>query len=389
MAKVGFRKISLRFSRNQFFVILLFCFLFPVMVTGYFALVRPEALFWIASLTSLIGGYLGFLLLKYWERRMRRAVEALVEKKSRGAPIRNWDEIERNYQSQIDLLQTSLTESHSEVNELKLEMDRKLSEMHHAYLEFEDLRREYRRIDEEYQLFKKESEEKFEKRQAMLAEYQTTIFEQRGIIEKKQLYVSQLEGKVRDLMYEIRSLLQLDEPITDALPPIDMLNREEVEDYYLGNQMPSFDVDLQLSRYVDMAERFTGAEHLGYLNGKGPRFLDSQSYAIDLRRLFDMLRDEATGIIFFYSMTEKKILFANNYVKTLLGYSSEKFASDFPLVVKAGYQIWREALERIESTKRMPLILLNRKGEELKLECQMKVITKGPFVGQVIGMITD
>ncbi len=393
MAEVGFRKFSvrLRLSRNHFFLLLFSSFLLPLFVTSGAALLHPEVVLWVAFLSSSLCGCCLFFLLKQWERRMRASVEQLVKKKCNlVGQLPDVAEWQRGYEHQIDLLQSSVVKSRAQVNALNLEMENKLVEMRRAYLEFEDLRRDSRRLEEEHRLFKRETEEQFGQKETMLGEYQRTIQEQRAIIEKKQTYVTQLESKVRDLMYEIRVLLQLEESVTNALPPMDMLNREEVHEYYLGNQMPSFDIDLQLSRYVDKAEQFTGAEHLGYLNGKGPRFWNgSQSYAIDLRRLFDLLREETTGVIIFYSPTEKKILFANNYVKTLLGYSPEKFVNDFPLIVKAGYRLWQEALEKIESTKRLPLILVTKKGEELKLKCEMRVVIKGPFAGHVMGLISE
>lgn len=352
MSEVGSRKISLRLSLSRGLLLSLIAASFLVTALAHNLYV------------ALACALCGFLLIRIFEQKMQKSVERLVRKK-------------------CELLEQS-PPMQLEIKKLKIEMERKSEEIRHAYLEFEDLRREYQRLGEEFRLFKHEKGEQFEQKESVLSEYNRTIQEQRIIIEKKQRYVVQLETKVRDQMYEIRSLLQLEEPITTALPPVDMLNREEVHDYYLGNQMPSFDLDLELSRVVDRAELFTGADHLG------SRFLRSaSSLSIDLRRLFDSLRDETAGIIFFYSVSEKKILFANNYVKTLLGYSPEKFVNDFPSLVKAGLLIWKEALEKIQKTKRMPLVLVSRAGEERKLECEMKLIEKGPFAGNVMGMIIE
>lgn len=269
------------------------------------------------------------------------------------------------------------------VEQLQLQMEEKCEQMRTAYLEFEDLRREYQRLEDEYRQYKHEKEQFADNKESVLSEYQITIAEQRAIIEKKQLYVIQLEKKVRDQMYEIRSLLKLEEPISSAIPPLDMLNKEQVHDYYLGNQMPAFDLDLELSRFVDRAEQFTGANHLG------SRFLKGSSYTIDLRRLFDQLKEERGGVVFYYSVEEKKILFASNGAKNLLGYSPEKFITNFGTIVKAGQRIFYEALESIETTKRLPLLLISRAGEERKVECEMKLIQKGPFAGNVMGMIIE
>ncbi|MCP5468930.1 MAG: hypothetical protein H7A36_00285 [Chlamydiales bacterium] len=384
--------ISWRLTRSQYYLLLLASFLFPVFATTFFALSGNEGILWIAFLSALVGGYLAWCLVRKWESRMRRSVDELVQKKCNiVGQLPDIYEMQRGYEHQIDLLQSSVAKSKAQVNELHLEMDQKLSEMRLAYLEFEDLRKEYHRLEEEYRLFKHETQEREEQKEGVLAEYQRTIQEQRGILQKRQEYVAQLEGRVRDLTYEIRSLLQLEEPTSSTVPPIDLGDREEMQQYYLGNETPLFDLDLQLERYVEVAESFTGADHLGYMDGREPRFLDSSnSYAIDLRRLFDALRDETVGILFLFSMSEKKILFANNYVKSLLGCSPEKFVKDFPHLVKAGLRIWKEAIVKIKETgtKRVQLILLDKSGKEVRAECEMKLITKGPFINHVMGMIT-
>ena len=352
MSEVGSSKVAFRwvFSRRFLFSLIALSFLLSALL--------DRVIF------SLFAAALGLALVRLFEWKMQRSVERLLRKKS--------EMIEKSPPVQ------------REIQALKNEIEKKIEEMRLAYLEFEDLKREYKRLQEEFALFRREKKEEVSQKKTLLSEYRQTIQEQREIIEKKQRYVVQLEAKVHDLMYEIRSLLQLEEPISTALPPIDMLNQEEVHDYYLGNQMPSFDLDMELSRIVDRAEQFTGADHLG------SRFLrNASSLSIDLRRLFDQLRDEKTGILFFYSTSEKKILFANNYVKTLLGYSPEKFVNDFPSLVRAGHLIWNEALETIKKTKRMPLVLVSKAGEERKLECEMKLIEKGPFAGNVMGMIIE
>lgn len=390
MAKIESKKLANVASRNQFYIFLLSSFLLPFLLLTFFALSQNEGILWVALFLACMGGYFAFLFLKKWEHKMRLSVEHLVKKKcDLVGELPDIEEMQKGYEHQINLLQSSIVKCKAEVNELNLEMDTKLSEIRLAYLEFEDLRKEYHRLEEEYRHFKQEVREKETQKEAVLSEYQLTIQEQRGIIEKKQRYILQLENRIKDLMYEIRSLLQLDPPVAETLPPIDLSNKEEVHNYYLGDSTSLFDLDLQLERYVELAESFTGATHLG---GKEPRFLDnSNSYTIDLRRLFDALRDEMTGIIFLFSMSEKKILFANNCVKNLLGYSSEKFVKDFPHLVKAGLRIWQEALQQIHKTgtKRVQMIFLDRGGNEVRLECEMKLITKGPFMHHVMGLITS
>ncbi|MFN0065945.1 MAG: hypothetical protein ACKVOH_06895 [Chlamydiales bacterium] len=411
---IRLKKRGLRFSRNQFYLVLLCCFLFPGFMSIGFASSLLEggdvrAFFLVVVLSSSLGGSGGWYYLRQWEKKMRSSVERLVQERCEHlevAPVHRERELEelrrenlylreqleetrRGYEHQMDLLHSSVVKSKAQVNELNLEMDQKLEEMRQAYLEFEDLRKEYHRLEEEYRCYKQNERSKLGHKESLLGEYQRTISEQRGIIEKKQGYITKLEGKVHDLMYEIRSLLQLDEPVSQAIPPLDSSNQEEMQDYYLATP---YDLDMHLGRYVEMAEKFTGADHLGYVNGSEPRFLDttSNSYAIDLRRLFDSLRDEVTGIVFLFSLIENKILFTNNYVKTLLGWSPEKFVKEFPQLVEVGLSDWKEAIRALPEIqeKRVQLVLLHREGKGVELECEMKMIMRGPFAHHIMGMFT-
>lgn len=319
---------------------------------------------------------------------MRRSVAALVKSKTRhfNQPIevspfqgnverleKELAEVKRSYEHQIDLLHSSMGKSKQEVHQLNLEMDRKLEEMRAAYLEFEDLRVEYGRLKEEHFNLLKEATEELSKKDSLINEYQRTISEQRMIIEKKQRYIAKLEGKVRDLMYEIRSLLQLEEPprhLEEDLPT-----------------QPLYDLSFQLHQLIEKAESLTGMDHLSV--GKSPRFLSSESYAIDQRPLFDRFGDEASGIIFIYSSVDERFLFVNNHVKTVLGWSPEKFGKEFHRLVLSGFAEWKSALSKLPLAREseLPLVIEDRMGKQRTFHCSMGMISKGPFGNHVIGLL--
>ena len=60
------------------------------------------------------------------------------------------EEARRGYEHQIDLLHSSVVKSKEEVKQLNLEMDKRFGEMRTAYFEFEDLRKEYHRLEDDY-----------------------------------------------------------------------------------------------------------------------------------------------------------------------------------------------------------------------------------------------
>ncbi len=375
-------------GRRRFRMLLLLCLCLPVFFTVACALSllseNDGRVLFLASCGVLIcASAAGWLLLRSWEQKMQWKVRELVQEKLQRMESHPSHELEnckvelaqarRGYEHQIDLLQSSVAKSKEQVIELNLEMDKKLEQMRQAYLEFEDLRIEYTRLEEEYERYKAETQNQVKHKDSVLADYQHTIGEQRMIIEKKQGYVSNLEGKVRDLMHEIRGLLQLEEPQQSAIP------------FEVPKHKP-YDVSLQLNRYLEMAERFTGADHLG------GRFLNSSAnqYAIDLRPLFDHLREETGGILFVYSQFENRFLFVNSMVKNTLGWSGEKFMKDFSQIVVAGQNEWNKALNEIshDKEKKLRLVLRSKLNEEVSADCYMGLISKGPFANYLIGMMT-
>lgn len=408
------RKSFVALTRKTIYLSLLTCLLVPVLVVASFgAMMGVRGIFVIGFLASILGGGGGWFLLQLWERKMQRSVSQLVQARMErlhdipaDLPLsqvhryeieiqRLADELEKTrigYEHQISLMQSSVAKSKEEVQQLHFDMDKKLEEMRLAYLEFEDLRQEYRRLEEEARHVQIEGQKTLEHRESLINEYQRTVAEQRMIIEKKQRYIANLEAKVRDQMYEIRSLLQLEAPIKQG-PIEERLDLPEQETYSPMTHAPQtpYDFSIQLHRYIEKAEHLTGVDHLGYLGGKSPRFLDFSldGYAVDKRRLFDSFKDETGGVVFIYSLAEKKFLFVNPAVKGLTGWSQEKFMKEFPRLVVRGYPEWEEALGKIKFIKEcsLRLSILNRSNQPRPVDCYMGLIVKGPFGQHVIGIL--
>ncbi len=390
----GTRKTSLTLSRNQFYIFLIGCLLLPAaVITFYSAEVPGVFIVALCALFSAGGG--AWYLLRMWELKMQRSVARLIKARLEQISMppatdeavmlkQELEDLRRGYEHQIDLMQSSVAKSKEEVRQLNFAMDKKLEEMRLAYLEFEDLRKEYHRLEEDYARALSENQNQIKHRESLNNEYQRTISEQRMIIEKKQRYIAKLEGKVRDLMYEIRSLLQLeDAPMEPSPSP----TQHYLPSHHAMNT--PYDLSMQLQRFIEKAENQTGMEHLG---GKTPRFLDlSGSYEVDRRRLFDSFRDETVGIVFILSLTEKKFLFVNQHVKALLGWSPEKFMKEFPRLVITGYPEWKKALTNIwqVSESKTHISIQGKTGERKEFICIMGMITKGPFTNHIIGILSQ
>jgi len=395
-------------NRKTIYLSLLCCLLIPLFIvsrygTGFITLFSISS----ASIS-------GWLLLRIWEKKMQHSVTQILHSKMEkiqepqpSVPdndvfykqeiqrlVSELEKAQIGYEHQINLMQSSVAKSKNEVHQLNLEMDKKLEEVRVAYLEFEDLRKEYNRLEEEAVRQNEETQKNLKHKDSLLTEYQRTISEQRMIIEKKQRYIAKLEGKVRDLMYEIRSLLQLETtpPKGDEREGLGSSEQAMIDAFLLPSSSPQtpYDFSMQLQKYIEKVENLTGVDHLGYVGGKSPRFLDLslECYAIDRRRLFDIFKDETAGIMYIYSPSERKFLFVNQLVKSLIGWSPEKFMKEFSRLVPQGYLDWEEAVSKVKAIKEcsMRLAILNKSGQLQSFECYMGMISKGPFIQHVIGM---
>ena len=401
-------------TRKTIYISLITCLLVPVAVVASFgAMMGVRGIFAIGFLAAILGGGAGWFLLQLWEKKMQRSVSMLVQTRlerlndfPEGLPLsqiqryesevqRLTDELEKTrtgYEHQISLMQSSVAKSKEDVGQLQFDMEKKLEQMRLAYLEFEDLRQEYRCLEEEAKQSQIEGQKNLEHKESLINEYQRTIAEQRMVIEKKHRYITNLEEKVRDQVFEIRSLLQLEAPIKHG--PLDE-RLEAPERYSSMSHTPRtpYDFSIQLHRYIEKAEHLTGVDHLGYIGGKSPRFLDPslEGYAVDRRRLFDSFKDETGGVVFIYSLTEKKFLFVSPGVKGLTGWSQEKFMKEFPRLVVRGYPEWGEALGKIKAMKEfsLKLAVLNRSNQPQSVDCYMGLIGKGPFAHHVVGILAS
>jgi hypothetical protein len=369
--KVLLRKINL-VSKKTIYISLLSCVLLPpICLANYSA--RKE----VGIICGVVASCMAWALLRFWEKKMQRIVEQLVR-----AKVEKIQELPSEKSIQQE----------KEIQQLHLEMEKKREKMRAAYLEFEDLRKEHQNLEEELKRQRVELQGYIKQKEALLSEYQKTIGEQRALLEKKQQHIVILEGKVRELVREIKHLLHIDSQ--ESHPPAARLDvsEEALLDSFLSAtpSVTSFDLSVQLHRYIEKVEGLTGVDHLGDKQ-RGPRFLDLslECYAVDRRRLFDVFKDEKIGIFFLYSLNEKKFLFASNLTKELLGMSPEKFIKEFVHLVVQGYSEWEEALPKVRKIKEVStrLVILNKEHHQKPFECIMGKLSKGSFAHHVLGVL--
>jgi len=370
------QKLTLR-MRTYIHVALFACLLLPLLFLASFGAKRgAQEIFLIAAAYACLGAAGIWFFLRLWEKQIQKSAAQLAQAKAEKIK-------ESPSEDKIEIQQLR-----DEVFQLNQGMDQKREEMRAAYLEFEDLRKEHRNLEEEVARQNEDFKKEIEQKESLLNEYQKTIAEQRTILGKRQLQISKLEAKVRDLMQEIRGLLQLDMKSSG----LDVSEQAMLDAFLsVSPSLTPYDLSVQLHRSIEKTEGIMGVDHLGYVGGKSPRFLDLslESYTVDKRRLFECFKDETVGIIFIYSPAEKKFLFVNQLTKTLLGLSSEKFIKDFPHLVVQGYHEWETALIKAKSQKECfsRLAILDKAGQTKAFECHMGKISKGPFIHHILGIL--
>lgn len=319
----------------------------------------------------------------------------LLEEPSQPSPI-------KEYTNDSVILQSRLKEYQEELAALKDEAEIKTKELHSLTEENKQLILKVHQTTQDFADYKLFSEEQLKQKNIQLANFQQAIEDQRTEVEKRQEHISQLDTKIHDLSYEIKTLLHLHETDTSAtLPsflkmdhpakPLAMPPEEEWENEEIAFESQIHNPNealLLLKKCINIAQKLTGAN---YYNNESLRYREftTSHYTIDQRRLFDSLRSETSGLILVYSQKEHKLLFANNQAKNLLGWSPEKFVGDFPALIQDGLHEWRKAINQLGSAgeAQARMVAKTKYGQEMMLNCHLGVIPTGLFRNYVIGVL--
>lgn len=226
----------------------------------------------------------------------------------------------------------------------------------------------------------------------LLSDHQKTITELRDAVQAKQQVTMQLESKVRDLSYEIKTILQIaegpQESVISPRPPSFHTERYTEAKSNENGHIQTFEEALMLlKRSLDSAQRMPGASHFT----KSQRFKDLpfENYALDFRRLFDHFQHEAEGVLFVYSQKEEKMLFVTDLIDNLLGMTGEKFIKSFPEIIHECKQEWNNAINQLsfKNESKVSLSMKSKTGEDLLVTCLLGVIPTGLFRNHVLGVL--
>ncbi len=401
---------------KRVYVLVAVTLLVPVFLYSFYAAFAvPTFGMWSLVIFGLLAATTGatavILVVRVWEQFVRKQAEELLGK----APVAKEESCDipekETEEKQTSFLEEELT---ARIHQLESDLSSWKQKAEGQEGRLETLEEENSRLQSENgELDHKvrASVEDTSHKEGLLQDYQQTIAEQRAIIDKKQQYVAKLEAKIQDLQYEVKTLLQLGElgvqsseiepPTTPVHPAIDAFQRAPAGNGDLDQMvedLPSssdrtvythYDAAVQLQKSLDVAKKLTGASHLS--DGESSRFRDlsMDSYAIDLRRLFDSLRSDTQATILLYSQKEGKLLFVNNQVQGLAGWTPEKFVKDFPQLIQSSFAEWKHAIGQLseQSEVQVRLLTKGRDGGDLPLHCYLGVIPEGAFSGHVIGVL--
>lgn len=401
---------------------------------------KSWALLSIGLLLVVFGTLSLIFLISYWEQSMREKKPTnslllpqqpssffLAEKEPKVTsldssltftPITQHDSSEistsKESSKDLNLLQTALKASQNQQEEQAHLLEMKGLELQKQEEENKQLQIKARQIAQDFADYKLFSEEQLKQKQLQLISLQQVIEDQRNEVEKRQEQIHQLDTKVHDLSYEIKTLLYLHEEeatpaksvtnnkgkkISSVLSEMQEDNHEHIStvvDSSVNQENSSQDSPVGtpgeaarlLKRCVSIAQQLTG---INYYNNESSRYREFSSsyFAIDQRRLFDSLRSETGALLIVYSPKENKLLFVNNESKKLLGWSPEKFLSDFASIMQEGIHDWRKALQMLTtaSESQTRLLAKTKQGQEILLNCHLGVIQSGLFRSYAIGVL--
>jgi PAS domain-containing protein len=149
------------------------------------------------------------------------------------------------------------------------------------------------------------------------------------------------------------------------------------------------DLQDQLKKYIDTAVKIG---HEGVLGGHGSKLLDFsfETFAVDLRRLYDQFRWETTDVIFIYSPQEERLLFINDEVRNLLGWSADKVIQNFHSFLVQGASYWHTLLSSLaySEIRQLEIVLKTREEKNLHVQTALRVIPSGAYQDFVLGIFS-
>lgn len=395
-------KFKQSFNRYHVLLVVVLCYLLPLLgIVAYGTLVTENQEYWevfsIGFTLTAFGSLAIFLAMASWETGLGK--HAAVE--SSGKLYDSAPEGE-----DYDFLKRSLEEAQQSQVRLLSEIDHLTDEVRSVKAEKEKLLSDWKQEGASLEQYKESLHQELEQQQNLIRDLYETIADQKAQLETKLHQQSQLEAKVGGLTHEIKTILQFAEthagsilsneekivqppsPLSPQPATLPEVRQEEPLHLHVETKIQSNQEASQLlKRCLEIAQRITGSQRFG---SQIYSFLESpaDSFALDLRRLCDRLRSETGGIILLYSPRDNHVLFANNEIKALTGWSPEKFSQQFSDILVEN-SAWNQAIGMLSmrSEAHAQLQLKARSGETIDLSAALGMIPTGIFRNHAVAIL--
>lgn len=174
----------------------------------------------------------------------------------------------------------------------------------------------------------------------LMAEYQPERSGKEKEIRDQAERIQELESKVGELEYEIKTLVDFNEETLE-------------DDPWLSSEN---DASRILKKWLEVGSTIS-APHLGQL-----------------------IQGESRALIFLYGVKEGRALFANSHSLTLFGLTPEQFMEKFHTFLPRESLAWHEALSKTAQDKWAEIRFAEAKGV-------LALIKEGPLEGHLIGIV--
>lgn len=386
------------FSRYDLIWMIVLCYLLPLIsLIAFSSFYTPQFSDWHAMSMGLMLAAFGTLIL-FW--RISRLEKMRISDPCSDTLKTSYNNPDSEDKPIIDFQEYDLTKrSLDEAQQMQIRLLSEIDILNEEIAKLSSSKTEIlnakERLEEELDSSKLSTKNQMEKQQTYIRELQRTIVDQKTHVEKKQQHILQLETKVGDLTNEIKTLLQfaeartnsllsneIREPITESVQPLP-LEEFSIDNYIKTTQEAS----IQLNHCLDIAQKIKGSQRFG---SQIYSFLDSpaDNFSLDLRRLCDRLRGEAESTILLYSPQDSQLLFCSNRIKSLTGWSPEKFSQNF-LELLTNELEWKQGISSLmmRSEADIELQLRTRSGSPLKAKAVLGIIPTGIFRDHVIAVL--
>ncbi len=314
---------------------------------------------------------------------------------------------EPSLQPLLQQSQRELQLAHVENGRLASDIEVLMGNIKQLQLEKEDALGQVQSNLIEWQSYREQVLLQMEQQQAKILSLQETLADRQMSYDKKLQQIGHLEEKVGDLTGELKTLLHRAESHSGYI------SKDQSAHSIKEHQSPSYslapaveggqedfltlpiekqvhtqeEASLQLKRCIDIAQKIMGSQR--FLSPSNAfRDYPADGFALDLRRLCDSLRSENNSAILLYSPKENQLLFANNQIRGLTGWSPDKFLQNFTDIIcdKEG---WKQGVSSLalRSEVNTQLTLKLKSGQEAIVNGHFGMIPTGVFKNHVISVL--